>query len=166
MREDKREGNIGKYSWYTINALSFFAFIISFRMLVFHIFSCNLLFSFNSIFGISCFMPPLGPWYLVFPRTCLSLTDSYNFFLQIQPLSQTWHKVTTLVPSDLDLLPIYVTHPPRGGTGNPLQYLWLETPMDKGAWWTTVYRVAKSQAWLKWLSIHVTHPVDFPWLLQ
>ena len=28
--------------------------------------------------------------------------------------------------------------------GNPLQYSCLENPMDRGAWWATVYRVAQS----------------------
>ena len=32
------------------------------------------------------------------------------------------------------------------GNGNPLQYACLENPMDRGAWWTTVHEVAKSQA--------------------
>ena len=34
---------------------------------------------------------------------------------------------------------------PGGGHGNPLQYFCLENPMDRGAWWATVYRVAKNQ---------------------
>ena len=34
------------------------------------------------------------------------------------------------------------------GKGNPLQYSCLENPMDRGAWWTTVHGVAKSQTWL------------------
>ena len=40
-----------------------------------------------------------------------------------------------------------------GGHGNPLQYYFLENPMDRGAWWATVHGVAKSQTWLKgpWL---------------
>ena len=42
---------------------------------------------------------------------------------------------------------------PGGGHGNPLQYSCLENPMDRGAWWATVYRVAKSQTWLKRSSI-------------
>ena len=45
---------------------------------------------------------------------------------------------------------------PGGGHGNPFQYSCLENPMDRGAWWTTVYRVAKSQTQLKLLSAH-TH---------
>jgi len=27
---------------------------------------------------------------------------------------------------------------PRGGHGNPLQYLCLENSMDRGAWWVTI----------------------------
>ena len=34
---------------------------------------------------------------------------------------------------------------PGGGHGNPLQYSCLEKPMDRGAWWDTIHRVAKSQ---------------------
>ena len=30
------------------------------------------------------------------------------------------------------------------GMGNPLQYSCLENPMDRGAWWAIVHRVAKS----------------------
>ena len=45
---------------------------------------------------------------------------------------------------------------PRGGHGNPFQYSCLENPMDRGAWWATVHRVAKSQTWLKQLHTH-TH---------
>ena len=36
---------------------------------------------------------------------------------------------------------------PGGGHGNPLQYPWLENPMDRRAWRYTVHRVAKSWAW-------------------
>ena len=37
---------------------------------------------------------------------------------------------------------------PGEGNGNPLQYSCLENPMDGGAWWATVHRVAKSQTQL------------------
>ena len=33
---------------------------------------------------------------------------------------------------------------PEGGRGNPLQYSCLENPMDRGDWWATVHRGAKS----------------------
>ena len=38
---------------------------------------------------------------------------------------------------------------PGGGHGNPLQYSYLENPMDRGAWQATVHRVAKSRTQLK-----------------
>ena len=31
------------------------------------------------------------------------------------------------------------------GNGNPLQYSYLEKPMDRGAWWATVHAVATSE---------------------
>ena len=34
---------------------------------------------------------------------------------------------------------------PGGGHGDPLQHSCLENPMDRGAWWATVHRVAESQ---------------------
>ena len=46
---------------------------------------------------------------------------------------------------------------PRGGHSNPLQYSYLENPMDRGAWWATVHRVIKSWIRLKQLSMHSTH---------
>ena len=39
-----------------------------------------------------------------------------------------------------------------GEHSNPLHYSCLESPMDRGAWWSTVHRVAKSQTWLKQFS--------------
>ena len=33
----------------------------------------------------------------------------------------------------------------REGNGTPLQYSWLENPMDGGAWWAAVHGVARSQ---------------------
>ena len=40
---------------------------------------------------------------------------------------------------------------PGEGHGNPLQYLCLEYPMDRGAWWAIVSGVAKT-----WISLN-TH---------
>ena len=37
---------------------------------------------------------------------------------------------------------------PGEGNGNPLQYFCLGNPMDAGAWWPTVHRVAKSRTQL------------------
>ena len=38
---------------------------------------------------------------------------------------------------------------PGGGNGNPLQYSYLENPMDKGAWQAAVHRVTQSGIQLK-----------------
>ena len=37
---------------------------------------------------------------------------------------------------------------PGGGHCNPLQDSCLENPMDRGAWWATVHRIAQSWTWL------------------
>ena len=37
---------------------------------------------------------------------------------------------------------------PGGGHGSPLQYSFLENPMDRGAWRVTIHGVEKSQAQL------------------
>ena len=37
---------------------------------------------------------------------------------------------------------------PGEGNGNPLQDSCLENPMDRGAWWTTIHGVTKSQTQL------------------
>ena len=44
---------------------------------------------------------------------------------------------------------------PGRGNGNPLQYSCLENPMDRGSWWATVHRIAKSQTQLiYWVHTH------------
>ena len=43
---------------------------------------------------------------------------------------------------------------PRGGNGNPLQYSYLENPMDRGAWWASVHSVTKSRTRL---NMHTCH---------
>ena len=40
------------------------------------------------------------------------------------------------------------------GNGNTHQYSCLENPVDRGAWWAPVHRVAQSWTWLKRLSMH------------
>ena len=56
---------------------------------------------------------------------------------------------------------------PGGEHDNPLQYSCLENPMDKGAWWATVHRVAESWTQLKRLSTHTcTHKREYVYLLN
>ena len=55
---------------------------------------------------------------------------------------------------------------PGKGNGNPLQYSCLENSMNRGAWWFTVHRVAKSRTRLSNLacthifSVHTYCSVD------
>ena len=48
------------------------------------------------------------------------------------------------LPGDMGSIPGSGSSP-REGNVNPLQYYFLENPMDRGAWWTTVHGGAKSQ---------------------
>ena len=50
---------------------------------------------------------------------------------------------------------------PEGKHTNPLQYSFLENPVDRGAWQATVNRVAKSQTRLKQLHIHACESCCF-----
>ena len=44
---------------------------------------------------------------------------------------------------DMGLIP-GLGRSPGGGHDNPFQYSCLKNPMDRGAWQTTIHRVAKS----------------------
>ena len=48
------------------------------------------------------------------------------------------------IPALLCLIPGW-RRSPGGGHGNSLHYSCLENPMDRGTWWDTVPKVAKSQ---------------------
>ena len=73
-----------------------------------------------------------------------------------------WWKVTLLYSSNIHPLSqlticikclwqglwtdlINLTSIAREGNGTPLQYSWLENPIDGGAWWASVHGVAKSR---------------------
>ena len=47
---------------------------------------------------------------------------------------------------------------PGGEHGNPLQYSCMENLINRGAWWATIHRVAKSQTPRKGLSTHTHRP--------
>ena len=53
---------------------------------------------------------------------------------------------------------IYIDHLcDREGNGTPLQYSCLENPMDGGAWWAIVRRVAKSRTLSDFTSTSLSH---------
>ena len=62
-------------------------------------------------------------------------------------------KASSYNVGDLGLIPGSARSPGEGN-GNPLQYSCLENPMDGGPWQATPHGFAKSQTWLKWLSMH------------
>ena len=66
------------------------------------------------------------------------------------------------VTGDLGSIPGQERSPGRGH-GNLLQYSCLENLVDRGAWWATVHKVAKSGTQLKQLSTY-THPKCIIWI--
>ena len=61
---------------------------------------------------------------------------------------------------DLGLIP-GLGRSPGEGNGNPLQCSGLENPKDRGAWWASIYGVAKSQTQL---SLSQTEQIEAPGL--
>ena len=53
-------------------------------------------------------------------------------------------KKTAYNAEDLDSISALGRYPGEGNH-NPLQYSFLENSMDRGAWWETIYKVAKRQ---------------------
>ena len=47
------------------------------------------------------------------------------------------------------LIKTFLMHTLGEGNGNPLQYSYLENPVDGGAWWAAVHRVTQSQTLLQ-----------------
>ena len=69
-------------------------------------------------------------------QSCLTLRDLIDFSLpgsSVHGIFWLWHHLKLL---------------PREGNGTPLQYFYLENPVDGGAWWAAVHGVAKSQTQL------------------
>ena len=58
-------------------------------------------------------------------------------------VAQIVKKKLTFNARDMGLIPGLGRSTERGH-GNPLQYSCLENPMDRGAWWATVYGLAES----------------------
>ena len=50
-------------------------------------------------------------------------------------------KLLVTISNEIDLFP---SNHSGGGNSNPLQYFYLEDPLDRGDWWATVHEVTKS----------------------
>ena len=99
----------------------------------------------------------------------VDLKPSHSFFFFFLSHSVNWlHPNTSQVASQVELvvknLPANAGEirdtgsipgsgrSPGGGHGNPLHYSCRENPVDRGAWWATVHRVAKTRTQLKRLT--------------
>ena len=85
-----------------------------------------------------------------------------SFFQILFSIFSFLSKVNTHLHSCLKsycYLSIYVQIPASigEGSGTPLQYYFLENPMDRGAWWATVHRVSESD---------MTEQLHFPFSLS
>ena len=58
-----------------------------------------------------------------------------------------------------DMGSILVGRSSGGGNGNPLQYFYLEYPMDRGTWWATLPWGHKESDTTEQLSIHTLYPL-------
>ena len=99
-------------------------------------------------------LPVTCPWFI----WCGSMTSGIHkrewfFYTWVvlfvhTPVAQ-WQRIQLSVQETWDegLIP-GLGRSPGVGHGNSLQYSCLENPMDRGAWWTTVYRVAKESTQL------------------
>ena len=89
--------------------------------------------------------------YFLFPVVSLQCykLSSWNYFCHIPWILDYYFFVSN--PNQKRVrVRIRLVRSPGEGTGNQLQFSWLENPMDSGgAWWTIVVRVTKSQRWLK-----------------
>ena len=107
-------------------------------------------------------------------QTTRELPGDYNFFLSERKHKFTWQIITTFnymkywniqkgflggsavknLPAnardteDVGSIP-RLERSPEEGNGNPLQYSFLENPMDRGAWKAAIHGIANSQTGLR-----------------
>ena len=106
-------------------------------------------------------LPSIFPSIRVFSNEsalCIRWPKYWSFSFNISPSNEhpgsSAGKESTCNVGDLSLIPGLGTSPGEG-TGNPIQFSSLEIPMDREAWWATVYGVAKSQTWLSNSHTHI-----------
>ena len=82
-----------------------------------------------------------------FRESCYTAMDNQKMinssFLWLDFPGGSEVKASACNAGDLGLVP-GSGRSPEEGNSNPLQYSCLENPMDGGAWWATVHRVAES----------------------
>ena len=78
-------------------------------------------------------------------KVCLSSLFDKEFKLIRASLYSSVGKESACSAGDPRLIP-GSGRTPGEGNGNPLQYSYLENPVDRGAWWAAVHEVTKSLA--------------------
>ena len=104
---------------------------------------------------LSCFLKNLFYWNIVDLQCCVSFWCIAKWFSYTYTASQVVLVVKNLPANAGDVrgkdpIPGW-GRSPREGHGSPLQYSCLEHPRHVD-WHATVFRVAKSWTWLKWLN--------------
>ena len=84
--------------------------------------------------------PSIAMWYVLFWSSNMALV------VKNLPAKARDERDTDSVPES--------GRSPGGRHGNPLQFSFLENPMDRGVWWVMVHKVTKRRAQLKRLSTH------------
>ena len=85
-----------------------------------------------------------------------------NLGLEVRAFRVLWHQsklhfiYSHSDPTSVEIQVFYThLHSFSGeGNGNPLQYSYLENPVNGGAWWAAVHTVAQSWTWLTRLSMY------------
>ena len=95
-------------------------------------------------------------------RAKWTYSNRYQELLRWYSLFDTDGKESACSAGDLGMIP-GSGRPPGEGNGYPLQYSCLENSMERGAWWATVHRVAKSWTRLSyWATYTHTHTHTHP----
>ena len=91
-------------------------------------------------------------WFFFWLSETVLYSDCANVFSHGQcmwvPFLQGFHggsvvKIPSADTGDTGLISGWGRSPGRAN-GNPLQYSYLENPMERGAWWAMVHKVTKS----------------------
>ena len=69
-------------------------------------------------------------------------------FMGSRRVGHDWSDLAAAAMQDTWVQSLGWKDPLKKGIGYPLQYSCLENSMNRGAWWATVHRVAKSQTQL------------------
>ena len=75
------------------------------------------------------------------PNVAVNVSSAF-LIMMVSPVAQMV-KQSACNSGDQGSIPV-LGRSPGEGNGNPFQYSCLENPMDRGAWWATVHRVAES----------------------